>query len=51
MATNLTLNILAFFIYVFLSPKKKKIKMFSQGPLVELSQNDPIVKVTQGDKW
>ncbi len=50
MATNLTLNILSFFIYVFLSPKKK-IKMFSQGPLVELSQNDPIVKVTQGDKW
>ncbi len=35
----------------FFHQKKKKIKMFSQGPLVELSQNDPIVKVTQGDKW
>ncbi len=32
-------------MYFFHQKKKIKIKMFSQGPLVELSQNDPIVKV------
>jgi len=40
----MTLNILAFFyIYVFLSPEIFLSKFsFNLGPLVELTQNDPI---------